>query len=314
MMGELNRELNLGLATAVSVGRTLSAVQVRADQVSIGRVVVIGASNAGSTATALVKMNTSVYKVTRPGWALTKEAVEAAVQEVEAESLDNDVYVIQALENSTFFLVNEETGNMALPAKGEGDIYHVTGRVHVSKEMQLELLLARVEPLLKMRQDRLKILICPLPRFLEDCCGSHSREEDEKVKEGNRQMKELWEMRRGVKSFLITKKVKNVIMLDPLEALGVGRDLAKIRSMMADNFHLKPSFVKLLAESVKKQIKDWQSGGKCKGEEMEGEAAKRMRMDGQTSGSERGSTRGPGGGWKRGGFGPNRGRKFGQYY
>ena len=112
----------------------------------------------------------------------------------------------------------------------------------------------------------------------------------------------------------MSTKVKNVIMLDPLEALGVGRDLAKIRSMMADNFHLKPSSVKLLAESVKKQIKEWQSGGKRKGEEMRGEAAKRLRMDGQASGSERGSARGRAGGQKRGGYGPNRGRKFGQDY
>ena len=136
----------------MSFSRTLSAVQGRADQVRIGRVVTIGASNAGKTATALVKGGISVLKITRPGWAVTKDSVEAVMQEVESEKLENDIMLIQWMDNSSFFMVNEDTGNMALPDKGEDDIYHVTGRVQVAKDMQLDMLLVKLEPLLKCGQ------------------------------------------------------------------------------------------------------------------------------------------------------------------
>ncbi len=52
-MLELNREVGLGLATAWSVGRTMSAVRRQVESAKMGRVIVIGASNAGYTATAI---------------------------------------------------------------------------------------------------------------------------------------------------------------------------------------------------------------------------------------------------------------------
>ncbi len=49
----LNRELRFGLARAVSMGRTLSAVRRQEQSVEMVRVATLGASNAGKTAAAL---------------------------------------------------------------------------------------------------------------------------------------------------------------------------------------------------------------------------------------------------------------------
>jgi hypothetical protein len=61
------------------------------------------------------------------------------------------------LENSIFFMLNGETGSMVLPTRDEQDgIFHVTGKVTVSKDVQLETLLDKLEPLLSGYPDNLK--------------------------------------------------------------------------------------------------------------------------------------------------------------
>jgi len=192
----------------VSLKRAPSAVvPARVGRKVEGRVVVIGASNAGKIAAPLERGGVSIMRMTRPGWAVTRDHVEAVVQVVELERKEKDVLVIHWLENGTYYLVNEDTGSMSLPAKGGDGIYHVTGRVCLAKEMQLELLLGRLEQLLKLRPEELKVLVCPLPRFLGDCCKEHERAPEEKKAEGERQLKELWKMRRGIKSFLFKRKI-----------------------------------------------------------------------------------------------------------
>jgi len=306
LIGELNRELSLGLDMSVSVGRTLASVQGRADQVQIGRIIVIGASNAGKTATALRQGGVSVLPITKSGWVASKDNVEAVMVEVECEKRDQDVFLIQCMENGTFYLLNEETGNMALPEKTENGAFHATGKVCVAKEVQLEMLLGRLEPLLRKWPETVKILVTPLPRFMEDCCEKHGRKEEDKVKDGGRQLKELWELQRGIKTFLISKKLKNVLMLDPLAVLEVGGDLGKVRAAMADNFHLKAENAKLLAAKAKELIKDWQAGGKRGGEALDGALAKKPRLEnaGRMSGNERGGGGAGAARGRRGGMGP----------
>jgi hypothetical protein len=105
---------------------------------------------------------------------------------------------------------------MELPKKGEHDnIFHVTGKVAVSKDMQLE----NLEPLLEWNPDCLKLLLCPLVRFLEDCCEAHQREEQTRKEDGIRQLKELYQLRRMLKSWILRKKHKHIILVDPLACL-----------------------------------------------------------------------------------------------
>jgi len=65
----------------------------------------------------------------------------------------------------------------------QDSIFHVIGKVTVSKDMQLGTLgmhlLEKLEPLLAWSQDTLKVLLCSLVRYLEDCCAAHPRDEQQ---------------------------------------------------------------------------------------------------------------------------------------
>jgi len=96
--------------------------------------------------------------------------VDTVVRRLDGELKEDDIVLIQWLKNSIFFLLNSETGSMVLPKRdGQDGIFHVTGKVTVSKDVQLETLLDKLEPLLSGYQDNLKLLLCPFVRYLENC-------------------------------------------------------------------------------------------------------------------------------------------------
>ncbi len=169
---------------------------------------------------------------------------------------------------------------MELPTKDEQDgIFHVTGKVTVSKDMQLETLLDKLEPLLAENQDNLKVLLCPLVRYLEDCCADHSRDENLKKEDNVRQLKELYQLRRVLKSWIIRKKFRNTIMLDPLSSLGAVASLDKAKAIMADCFHLNARAREIVAGKIKEQIVSWLRGRKRGSDTSAGGDSKRLKLD-----------------------------------
>jgi hypothetical protein len=314
---ELNREVGLGLATAWSVGRTMSAVRRQAESVQMGRVFAIGASNAGYTAAALESKGVRTVSASVPGWRITRDNVEEVLSTVQKEYREGDILLIQCLENSIFFMLNTETGCMELPERGESDgIFHVTGKITVSKDMQLDALLERLEPLLVWNQDGLKVLLYPIVRFLHDCCVNHQRSAQQRKDDGGRMLKELYQLRRAVKSWLIQKKIRNVILLDPLACLGAAADLGRAEKIMADCFHLNGEARAALATKVKEQIVSWLRGLKRPADTGLGGDSKRMKMDsasGSAAGSKKGTTKGKEqGGGKKKKAGPVKGRDGGR--
>ncbi len=277
---ELNREVGLGLATAWSVGRTMSAVCRQEESVAMGRVFSIGASNAGNTAAALERKGVKVVPISQPGCSVTRESVDSVVRRLNAELKKDDIVLIQWLENSIFFMLNSDTGSMVLPSRDEQDgIFHVTGKVTVSKDVQLEALLDKLEPLLSGYPDNLKMLLCPLVRYLEDCCAGHPRDELVRKEDVIRQMKELYQLRRVLKSRIIRKKFKNVIMFDPLACLGAAASVDKAKAVMADCFHLNARAREIVAVEVKEQIVGWLRGRKRGSDTKAGSEDKRPRLD-----------------------------------
>jgi hypothetical protein len=276
----LNREVGLGLATAWSVGRTMTAVRRQEESVAIGRVYSIGASNAGNTAAALERKGVKVVPISQPGCSVTRESVDSVVRRLDAELKKDDIVLIQWLENSIFFMLNSDTGSMVLPKRDEQDgIFHVTGKVTVSKDVQLETLLDKLEPLLSGYPDNLKLLLCPLVRYLEDCCAMHPRDEMVRKEDRIRQMKELYKLRRVLKSWIIRKKFKNVIMFDPLACLGAAASVDKAKAVMADCFHLNARARETVAVKVKEQIVGWLRGRKRCSDTKAGGEDKRLRLD-----------------------------------
>jgi hypothetical protein len=314
---ELNREVGLGLATAWSVGRTMSAVRRQEEAVAMGRIFAIGASNAGYTAAALVRRGIRVVSLAQAGCMITRDNVDSVLNRLNGECKEGDILLIQWLENSSFYMFNSETGGMELPQRDATDgIFHVTGRVTVSKDMQLEILLDKLDPLLGWSPDTLKVLLCPLVRYLTDCCTEHQRDEKTLKEEGIRQLKELYQLRRVLKSRIIQKKYKNILLIDPLAATGAASSLDKARAIMADSFHLTSRARGELANKVKEEIVGWLRGRKRGNDTVAGADSKRQRLDSSGkkeqaakvsgSGKKAGDGRGGGGHGKGRGGGPGR--------
>jgi hypothetical protein len=56
---------------------------------------------------------------------------------------------------------------MELPTRDEDDgIFHITGKVTVSKDVQLQMVLTKLEPLLMEDPDQLKVILYPMVRFI----------------------------------------------------------------------------------------------------------------------------------------------------
>jgi hypothetical protein len=51
---------------------------------------------------------------------------------------------------------------------------------------------------------------------MEDCCVGHPRDKKQREEEGIRQLKDLYQLRRAVKSMFIEKNIKNVMIVDLL--------------------------------------------------------------------------------------------------
>jgi hypothetical protein len=126
--------------------------------------------------------------------------------------------------------------------------------------------------------------LCPLVRYLEDCCAAHPRDENLKKEDGVRQLKELYQFRRVLKSWIIKKKFRNTIMLDPLGCLGAAASLDKAKAVMADCFHLNSRARDTVAGRIKEQIVGWLRGKKRGSDTPVGGDNKRFKMDASAGG------------------------------
>ncbi len=81
---------------------------------------------------------------------------------------------------------------------------------------------------------------------MEHCCVEHAWSEEAKVADGGRILRELWQMRRGIKTFPITRKIKNVLLVDLLAILEAGADLQKAKMILKDGVHLRDECVKVV--------------------------------------------------------------------
>jgi hypothetical protein len=182
-----------------------------------------------------------------------------------------------------FYVMDEETGGIAFPAKGKDEKYHAKGKVTVAKDLPLESLLEKMEALLRWCSDNLKLLVTPVCRHLIPCCDEHGMDRKEQEKEAARLLKSLGEMRRAIRSWLMSRGIKNVFMVDPLAASGAAANVEKTIALMSDSVHMKKEGYSKLAKQCKDTITTWLLGKKRKAVESYGAEAKKQRMDGQSN-------------------------------
>jgi hypothetical protein len=293
LIGEINRELKLGLATSVSFGRSLSAVKRVGEDVGKISAVTVGASNAARTAAALKRKGVETVPLGQAGWKISEDAVAYLENEMSLHVARSEFVVLHCLDSSVFYAL-EKSRAMTLPAVGQDGIYHVLGKVVVARGLQLEILLETLEPVLKLRSDMLTFLVCPTIRHIEACCTAHdSLSAEERRAEGERQLRELGSLRREVKTWLIKRGYSNTLMVDPLQAWAAAANIDRARENMRDAVHIQPAGYSRLAEKIKEMAKGWLLNRKRAGEVGIAPDSKRARVD-QSQG--RGDGRGSGGG------------------
>ena len=111
----LNNAFGLGLSSSICFDCTGTALADARRELSKRQLVAVaGASNAARLATALRATGIPVVTLKTPGWKITKQSVEQLVNELVNLSLAPDIIVLQCLDNSAFFVQNED-GTLTLP-------------------------------------------------------------------------------------------------------------------------------------------------------------------------------------------------------
>ena len=136
-------------------------------------IAVVGGSHANRLADALAAAEAQVCAVATPGWKVTRKNVEDVVLTLTSLSPAPDTVVIQCLDNSSYFVCNED-GSLTIPGRSRLDIkFHVKGELKVANREQVNNLMKLINPLLTCLPGAKVLLVSCLPRFLHSgCCAS----------------------------------------------------------------------------------------------------------------------------------------------
>ena len=211
-----------------------------------------------------------------------------------------DVLLVQCLDNSVYFCKGED-GSLTLPVKSRDDNkYHVVGELRLASREQMVSILKLIKPILEAVSTAKVMLITCLPRYLhQPCCGTdgHLVDLDE-----NKLLSELSTMKRAIRSFLFSEKLKNVSIIDPT-SVGAVREKSSYR----DAVHLTSQEYGKLAAKVEDTLAGVVDATPSEGEEKDTPDAKRIRLISSCVPTWGGAARG----WGRGrGYG---GRGRGHY-
>ena len=134
-------------------------------------IAVVAGSHAARLSEQLRGKEAQICELTQPGWRAGKLTVNNAVQELLSLSPPADVIVLQCLDNSSYFSLNED-GSLTLPSKSLLDgKYHLSGELKIATKEQVANLLKVLLPILKAVPSAELILITCIPRYMyAKCC------------------------------------------------------------------------------------------------------------------------------------------------
>jgi hypothetical protein len=312
----LNNTLNLSLALVVASGRSLSAVRGFEAENDAMEIKVVGASSAARTAAALRRQGINVEKLGQKGWRLPTDA-EATATEIVESGGGKKVVVLHCMDNECFFSMDRD--GSTLPKKSNKKS-HIQGRLVVAKGDQLAQILEYMTPILNAARNGLAVVVTPHPRFLVPCCLKHAADKtkEEVCRDAERTIGAVWSLKRELMQLVAKAHLKNVVLVSPLEVLGVRDCLEEVMGTMEDGVHLKEECQDKLAGHIIQKIEEFMVSRKRGPTERSGPADKRSRSSSNYDGSGgSGASAGAGawrreaGSWGRGGYGNSAGHHGG---
>ena len=222
LLSTLNEAFSLNLCLAPCLERDRDAIEASVSSAREERnFLVIGGSHASRLATAMGGAGCSVDRITSGGWKISSDNVAAVMEKLDDLPVNPDTIVLQLLDNSCFFCLGED-GTLSHPVLLADKKHHVVGQLKVANKDQVKALLKLVSPILHHRPDTEKILISCLPRYIASSCCENSAHNTSfsDPSAAAAVTADLNAMRRQIRSFLFTERIRNITILDPVAVLG----------------------------------------------------------------------------------------------
>ena len=244
----LTEELNSAFDTSLSTELCLE--RSSADMCSARRhrglqklIAVVGGSHAARLSEQLQGKEAQICELTQPGWRAGKLTVNHVVQELTSLSPPPDVIVLQCLDNSSFFSLNED-GSLTLPTKSLLDgKHHLVGELKIATREQVANLLRMLLPILKAVPSAEIILVSCIPRYMYSrCCPVHCELSPAEIA---KLMADLVSYKKNLRSLIFLEKLGNVQIVDPLSVCCIDQP-----GSYADHVHLVGSEYEKLATAV----------------------------------------------------------------
>jgi hypothetical protein len=190
--------------------------------------VLIGASHLANIAKHLGDEKWKVTDLTKPGWRISKDTVEAMVTTVTETAagvnLETAVVVLQLFDSSVY-LVNKSDGEKRLPRKDRHGTYHIEGSLVVADKTTIKELVQQLSPLLKLLGNCRKILLTPLARYwVAPCCANEDHHTNYRSPHYLSALGDaVHALRDHIRDCLFTRRVPNFRVLCPNRMIGVGQ-------------------------------------------------------------------------------------------
>ena len=218
----LNDAFGTGLCPAPMMGRRKSDWKSVAEGFAKKKfIVVVGGSNADRLAERLEMEEWQVYRLTSPGFRITKDRVNGMVTTIASLEPPPSSIIVQALDNSAYYCLRED-GTLSLPVRSYTDgKYHVDGELRVANEEQTVYLLKNLTPLLKAVPGAEVLLVTCLTRYVNaPCCGDGNHLIGRDLPSFEEKMtSSLVAMKKTVRFFIHKEKLPHVRVVDPYTLL-----------------------------------------------------------------------------------------------
>jgi hypothetical protein len=232
--------------------------------------VLIGASHLANIAKHLGDEKWKVTDLTKPGWRINKDTVEAMMATVTETAavvnLETAVVILQLFDSSVY-LVNTSNGEKRLPRKERNGTYHIEGSLVVADKAAVKELVQQLSPLLKLLGSCRKVVLTPLARYwVAPCCASEGHHSNYSAKHYLSALGDaVHALRDHIRDCLFTRRVPNFRVLCPNRMIGVGQrrqtpsddEAAKAAALWGNNpVHLTAAAYRCMADCLMTDIQN----------------------------------------------------------
>jgi len=280
LIGFLNTTHALDLSQNPCHNRQVEKTESRAGQFHY---VLVGGSHANRLYAELTNEGATVSRISTCGWKPTvPEVAELKAKIIRAEEAtppDAICCVVYNLFDNCFFFSRGDDGSLTRAARGADGVYHIVGEsVLAPKELQ-QRTLKQLVPLLEAGGNCPKILISPLPRYLErGCCPDSGHVTNRTSADYKEELeKEIYSCKTNLKDFCFANGIRKCRIVSAWQTVkkipGIWR---------TDPIHLSAAGYAAIATAVCEAADAISSKRKLSEQELSN-ASKKPRMEPGTS-------------------------------